>query len=97
MITLIVLLSSAQMLGFCPVEKLLREGCAVGIGTDGAPSNNRMNLLDEMFLASLINKGRHAIYTGSTSPEALPAETVIEMVRTSLSCASLRGSQNNML
>ena len=70
-----------QMLGFCPVEKLLREGCAVGIGTDGAPSNNRMNLVNEMFLASLINKGRHAIYTESTAPEALPAETVIEMVR----------------
>ena len=71
--------AAMKMLGFCPVEKLLNAGCSVGLGTDGAPSNNRMNMFDEMYLASLINKGRHAIYTDSTKPEALPAETVIEM------------------
>lgn len=36
---------------------MLREGICVTIGTDGAPSNNRMDMVDEMYLTSLIHKG----------------------------------------
>ena len=45
--------AAMKMLGFCPVEKLLNAGCTVGIGTDGAPSNNRMNLMgkSQLFLS----------------------------------------------
>ena len=35
--------------------------------------------VDEMYLASLINKGREAYISGTTNPTALPAETVLKM------------------
>lgn len=35
--------------------------------------------VDEMYLASLINKGREAYITGTTNPTAIPAETVLKM------------------
>ena len=71
--------AAMKMLGFCPVEALLEAGCPVALGTDGAPSNNRMNLLDEAYLASLLNKVRPAVYSDATAPTALPAEAVLEM------------------
>lgn len=36
-------------------------------------------LVDEMYLASLINKGRQVFDKGATDPAALPAETILEM------------------
>tara|TARA_R100000306_G_scaffold62552_1_gene73150 strand:+ start:8162 stop:9598 length:1437 start_codon:yes stop_codon:yes gene_type:complete len=42
--------------GFCPVQKLLDAGVVVGIGTDGAASNNDLDLLLEMRTAALIGK-----------------------------------------
>ena len=36
--------------------------------------------VDEMYLASLINKGREVYANGTTDPTALPAETVLRMV-----------------
>ena len=36
---------------------MLREGICVAIGTDGAPTNNRMDMVDEMWVTSLIHKG----------------------------------------
>lgn len=38
--------------------------------------------VDEMYLASLINKGREVYSKGSTDPKALPAETVLQMATT---------------
>ena len=38
-----------------------------------------MSIVDEMYLACLINKGREAYITGTTNPTALPAETVLKM------------------
>ena len=35
--------------------------------------------VDEMYLASLINKGREAYISGTTNPTALPSETVLKM------------------
>ena len=43
--------------GFAPVKKMLEAGIRVGIGTDGAASNNNLNLLEEVTLASMIGKG----------------------------------------
>ncbi|KAK8527716.1 hypothetical protein V6N12_054919 [Hibiscus sabdariffa] len=54
-------------------------GVTVSLGTDGAPSNNRMSIVDEMYLASLINKGREVYAKGTTDPTTLPAETVLKM------------------
>jgi 5-methylthioadenosine/S-adenosylhomocysteine deaminase len=43
--------------GTAPVAALLREGVGVAIGTDGAASNNRLDLFEEMRLAALLAKG----------------------------------------
>ncbi|GLT86734.1 hypothetical protein SLE2022_048530 [Rubroshorea leprosula] len=71
--------AAMRMLGFCPVREMLNAGICVSLGTDGAPSNNRMSIVDEMYLASLINKGREVYANGTTDPTALPAETVLKM------------------
>lgn len=71
--------AAMRMLGFSPVKEMLDAGICVSIGTDGAPSNNRMSMVDEMYLASLINKGRQAYISGTTDPTAIPAETVLKM------------------
>ncbi|MCI8995484.1 MAG: amidohydrolase [Lachnospiraceae bacterium] len=49
--------SAMRVLGFAKVPRMLREGVCVAIGTDGAPTNNRMDMVDEMWVTSLIHKG----------------------------------------
>lgn len=71
--------SSMRMLGFAPIREMLDSGVCVSLGTDGAPSNNRMSIVDEMYVASLINKGREAFAKGTTDPTVLPAEVVLKM------------------
>ncbi|CAN1794410.1 5'-deoxyadenosine deaminase [Linum perenne] len=71
--------AAMRMLGFAPIKEMLHSGICVSLGTDGAPSNNRMSMVDEMYLASLINKGREVHANGTTDPTALPAETVLSM------------------
>ncbi|CAI9093139.1 OLC1v1028560C1 [Oldenlandia corymbosa var. corymbosa] len=71
--------AAMHMLGFAPVREMLDAGVCVSLGTDGAPSNNRMSIVDEMYLASLINKGRDAFSKGACDPTALPAETILKM------------------
>ena len=44
--------------GFMPLQDMLDRGINVAIGTDGAASNNNLNLFEELHLASLIHKGR---------------------------------------
>ncbi len=43
--------------GFAPVPGMLEKGINVCIGTDGAASNNSLNLFHEMSLLALIHKG----------------------------------------
>lgn len=45
--------------GFAPVKAMLEKGINVCIGTDGAASNNSLNLFHEMSLLALIHKGVH--------------------------------------
>lgn len=59
--------------GFAPVARMLHAGINVGLGTDGAASNNRLDLFNEMRLASLLAKG----LTGDAS--ALPAHQALRM------------------
>lgn len=59
--------------GFCPVAKLLDAGVNVALGTDGAASNNDLNLLGEMRTAALLAKG----VAGSAS--VLPAAQALRM------------------
>jgi 5-methylthioadenosine/S-adenosylhomocysteine deaminase len=66
--------AAMKVLGFAEIPQMLEQGICVSIGTDGAPCNNRMSLIDEMWLTSLIHKGR------KLNPKIMPAETVLEMV-----------------
>jgi 5-methylthioadenosine/S-adenosylhomocysteine deaminase len=59
--------------GIAPVAELLARGINVALGTDGAASNNRLDMLDEMRLASLLGK----VAAGDAA--ALPAATVLRM------------------
>lgn len=59
--------------GIAPVTKLLKAGINVGLGTDGAASNNRLDILSEMRLAALLAKGI------SGEPTALAAWQALEM------------------
>jgi len=59
--------------GIAAPDKLLKAGVNVGLGTDGAASNNRLDIFTEMRLAALLAKGT------SGDAMALPAHTVLEM------------------
>ena len=49
--------SAMRVLGFAKIPQMLEKGVCVSIGTDGASSSNRMDMVDEMWLTSLIHKG----------------------------------------
>jgi len=59
--------------GFCPAQALLNAGVNVALGTDGAASNNDLDMLGEMRSAALLGKA----VAGDAS--ALPAHTVLRM------------------
>lgn len=59
--------------GFAPIQKMINAGINVALGTDGASSNNNLNLFEEMHLAGLVNKGV------LEDPTALPAYEVLKM------------------
>lgn len=59
--------------GFCPVQRLLDAGCNVALGTDGAASNNDLDMLGELRTAALLGKGV------AHSATALPAHQVLAM------------------
>ena len=59
--------------GFAPVVKLLDAGVNLALGTDGAASNNNLNMFEEMHLASVIHNGRLC------DPTVMKPETVLKM------------------
>ena len=59
--------------GVAPVPKMLDMGINVAIGTDGASSNNSLDMFEEIKAAALIHKGT------SLDPTAVPAETALKM------------------
>jgi 5-methylthioadenosine/S-adenosylhomocysteine deaminase len=59
--------------GFAPVAKMVDLGIPVAIGTDGAASNNDLDMFEEIRLAALLAKG----VTGD--PTALPARQALAM------------------
>ena len=59
--------------GFCPVSELQNRGINVALGTDGAASNNDLDMLGEMRCAALVAKGV------AEDPTALPASAALRM------------------
>lgn len=59
--------------GFCPVNDLLNLEINVALGTDGAASNDDLDMLGEMKTAALLAKGV------SGNPAALPAAKALTM------------------
>ena len=59
--------------GIAPVKRMLDAGINVSIGTDGASSNNDLDMWEEMRSASLLQK------VGTLDPCAIPAYTALQM------------------
>jgi len=66
--------------GVAQIPSMLARDIAVGLGTDGAASNNDLNLWEEMDIAAKLHK------LVLTDPKALPAEKAFEM-------ATIRGAR----
>ncbi len=59
--------------GIAPVVKMLDAGLTVGIGTDGASSNNNLDMLEEIRFATFLAK------VATLDPLALPAAQILQM------------------
>ncbi len=59
--------------GIEPPVQLLAHGIPIGLGTDGAASNNRLDLFEEMRIAALLAK------VATRRADTLPAHQVLEM------------------
>lgn len=59
--------------GVARVPEMLRAGVVVSLGTDGAASNNNLDMFEEIRLAALIHKGV------SGDPTAVPAAEALRM------------------
>jgi 5-methylthioadenosine/S-adenosylhomocysteine deaminase len=66
--------------GICPVAAAIQQGVPVGLGTDGAASNNRLDMFSEMRQAALLGKA------ATLDPSVLDTHTVLRM-------ATLNGAQ----
>lgn len=59
--------------GIAPVPQMMAAGLCVGLGTDGAASNNNLDMLEELRLAAML----HKVHT--LDPLVIPAKTAVKM------------------
>jgi len=62
--------------GICPVAALLDKGINVCLGTDGAASNNDLDLLGEMRTAAMLAKGSSGNASACNARQAIEMATV---------------------
>jgi 5-methylthioadenosine/S-adenosylhomocysteine deaminase len=66
--------------GVAPVPRMLKDGVLLGLGTDGAASNNDLNMWEEMDTVAKL----HKVFTGD--PKVISAQQAFEF-------ATIRGAQ----
>ena len=66
--------------GIAPIGQMLQKGIVLGLGTDGASSNNNLDMLEEVRLASMLSKVKE------DNPRSVPAKTAIK-------CGTLEGAK----
>lgn len=59
--------------GVSPVPRLIKEGVNVALGTDGASSNNNLDMLEEVRLAAMLHK------VNELDPLAVPAKEALKL------------------
>ena len=69
--------------GFAPIPRMLEKGLTVALGTDGAASNNNLNMFEEMHIAAIGLNGY------LLDPELMPPATVLRMA--TVNGAALQG------
>ncbi|MDR2124065.1 MAG: amidohydrolase [Desulfovibrio sp.] len=67
--------------GIAPLPAMLRRGILPGLGTDGAASNNALNMFAEMNACALMHKGYNR------DPTLCPAAAVLDMATTGSAAA----------
>jgi 5-methylthioadenosine/S-adenosylhomocysteine deaminase len=85
------LASNLRVLGLPRVADMLDADVVIGLGTDGAPANDRMSLIDEVWAASLLQKGMRL------DPTVLDARTAFAMItREGAKAISLEGELGSL-
>ena len=74
--------------GIAPLQTMLTKGIRVGLGTDGAASNNGLDMFQEMDICAKIQKIR------SLDPVAVPAAEILKMATTG--GAAVLGMEENI-
>ncbi|MEG2360402.1 MAG: amidohydrolase [Christensenella sp.] len=59
--------------GVAPLTRMLKNGVGVTIGTDGASSNNKLSVMEEMTYATYLQKGTEY------DPKAIPAASALKL------------------
>jgi len=72
--------------GFAPIPEMIEKGINVALGTDGAASNNNLNMFEEMHLAAIIHNGYR------NDAVIMKPETVLKMA--TVNGAKLQGRDN---
>jgi len=62
--------------GIAPISRYTKAGINIGIGTDGAASNNRLDMFSEMRLAALLAKGQSGDAASIPAHQALRMATI---------------------
>lgn len=62
--------------GVAPIPQMLKDGVAVGLATDGAASNNCLDIFEEMKVSAIIHKAYNFDPTAASAAEVLEMATI---------------------
>lgn len=70
--------------GIMPLSKMLKKGINVSLGTDSSASNNTLDVLKEMYLAAILQKGT------DRDPSIVKAEEIVKLATENGALSQLR-------